>query len=282
MRFYNVTNLKYWQEKSRIDKKQNQMHAAYILLYQNNLIDEFIKKYFDEDVEIPRPTQAMLYADLWSLNKPQVYEQYTRILDSPYIDNNQLFQMLIKAKADSRLNQVVEAEVSRISKNLDYVEEVLDKQEVNLQEYEKIVKRERKTANRKNIIDRCVDERNYALTEFGINIQPHVNTYRDVDITAEALNRQTQMGSQYDECDLINQQARRQGKDDVYTRKEWIWTNKGKTTRHRGNDGQVVGFYENFKCVHDITGKVDMIPYPCHPSGSFENCWICYCQYRCF
>lgn len=282
MKFYNSSNLEYWQQQSRIEKRQNQLHAYYIQLYNNNIIDEFINKFFDEDIDVPKPTLQMLFTDLWALNKPQVYQEYMKILNSPYVDSDRFLEILIRNKADNRLNTVVESEVMRISKNLDYVEEVLNKYEFNLQEYQKISKREKKIANRKNILDRCVAERDYALTQFGINIQPHVNTYRNIDVTAEALDRQTQMESSFEACDTINQQYRRKGLDDKFTKKQWIWTNKGKTTRHRGNDGQIVGFYDKFECVHDNTGKVDMILYPSDPNGSFENCWICYCQARYF
>lgn len=67
-----------------------------------------------------------------------------------------------------------------------------------------------------------------------------------------------------------------------YTQKEWIWTNEGMTTRHSSNDGQIVDFYEPFQCMHDVTGEVEPLMYPSDPNGSFENTWICYCQFRAF
>lgn len=278
----NSKNTNYWNNLSMIEKRENQNHAYYIQLFNNNIIDEFIEKYLKDEDMNAKPSFTMLFNELWLLNQPQVYREYERLLQSPYIDNASLFQILIKNKANTRCNTVTLAEVERINKNLDYVEEVLDKHEVNLQEYKKIAQREKRTANRINILEQCTFETDYALTEFGINSQPHFNTYRNLDVTAEALNRQTQMEAKWDECDAINRQCRRQGLLDEYTKKEWIWTNKGKTTRHKGNDGQVVDFYEKFECVHDKTGKVDMIMYPSDPSGSFENCWICYCQARYF
>lgn len=153
----------------------------------------------------------MLYGELYVLNKPYVYKQYNRIINSKYTSNSALQHMLIKNKADARLNTIVEAELDRINKNLDYTEKVLKTYELNLKEYQKIAKREKATANRKNIMERSIKDVDFMSSKFGINIQSNVFTYRDLDITAEALNRQTQMGASFDEYDAINQEAKSQG-----------------------------------------------------------------------
>jgi len=276
-----ILNKKYWERKSLIEKQQNQMSAYYIQVYNNNVVDKFIKDWTNDE-NVARPTQAMLYGDLYVLNKPHVYKQYNRIINSKYTSDKALQQMLIRNKADARLNTIVESELARINGNLDYTEKVLKTYELNLKEYQKIAKREKAIANRKNIMERSVKDRDFLSSKFGINIQPNVFSYRDLDITAEALNRQTQMNATWEEYDAINQEARSQGLPDVYTEKEWIWTNEGMTTRHSSNDGQVVGFYEPFQCIHDVTGEVEPLMYPSDPNGSFENTWICYCQFRAF
>lgn len=276
-----INSANYWERKSLIEKRQNLLSAYYIQVYNNNIVDKFIEDYLNDE-NIARPTQAMLYGDLYVLNKPQVYEMYNRIINSKYTSDLAFQQMLIKDKAESRLNTVVEAELERISKNLDYTERVLGEHELNLKEYQKIVKRENKTANRKNIMERSVKDLDFMRNKFGVNIPSNVFTYRDLDTTAEALNRQTQMNASWEEYDAINQEARLQGLPDVYTKKEWIWTNLGKTTRHRSNSGQIVDFYDYFQCIHDVTGEVEPLMYPSDPNGSFENTWICYCQFRAF
>ena len=276
-----LNNRKYWERKSLIEKRQNRLAAYYIQVYNNNIIDKYIEDYLNDE-NIAKPTQTMLYADLYVLNKPEVYEQYNRIVNSKYTSDLAIDEMLIKNKAEARLNTVVESELERISKNLDYTEKVLSTHELNLKEYQKIVKRENKTANRKNIMERSVKDLDFMRNQFGINIPSNVFTYRDLDITAEALNRQTQMNATWEEYDAINQEARANGLPDVYTEKEWIWTNEGQTTRHSSNDGQVVDFYDYFQCIHDVTGDVEPLMYPSDPNGSFENTWICYCQFRAF
>lgn len=276
-----IINKKYWERKSLIEKRQNRLSAYYIQVYNNNIIDKYIEDYLNDE-NVAKPTQAMLYGDLYVLNKPQVYEQYARIINSKYTSDLAIQNMLIKDKADSRLNSVVEAELDRITKNLDYTEKVLGEYEVNLKEYQKIVKRENKTANRKNIMERSVKDLDFIRSQFGVNIPSNVFSYRDLDITAEALNRQTQMNASWEEYNAINEEASLQGLPDVYTQKEWIWTNEGQTTRHSSNDGQVVDFNDYFQCIHDVTGEVEPLMYPSDPNGSFENTWICYCQFRAF
>ena len=276
-----ILNKKYWERKSFIEKQQNQLSAYYIQVYNNKVIDKFINDW-SNDENVARPTQAMLYGDLYVLNKPHVYKQYNRIINSKYTSDKAFQEMLVKNKAESRLNSIVESELERINKNLDYTEKVLGKYELNLKEYQKIVKRENIIANRKNIIERSVNDIDFMSSKFGINIASNVFNYRDLDITAEALNRQTQMNATWEEYDAINQEARSKGLPDVYTEKEWIWTNEGMTTRHSSNDGQVVDFYDYFQCVHDVTGDVEPLMYPSDPNGSFENTWICYCQFRAF
>ena len=276
-----ILNKKYWERKSLIEKQQNQLSAHYIQVYNNRVIDKFIEDWTNDE-NIARPTQAMLYGDLYVLNKPHVYKQYNRIINSKYTSDKAFQQMLIRNKADARLNTIVEAELDRINKNLDYTEKVLGKYELNLKEYQKIAKREKEIANRKNIMEKSVKDVDFIRSQFGVNIQPNVFTYRDLDLTAEALNRQTQMNATWEEYDAINQEARAKGLPDVYTQKEWIWTNEGMTTRHSSNDGQVVDFYEPFQCIHDVTGEVEPLMYPSDPNGSFENTWICYCQFRAF
>ena len=276
-----IINKKYWERKSFIEKRQNKLSAYYIQVYNNNVIDKFIEDFYNDET-VARPTQAMLFADLWLLNKPNVYKQYNKIINSKYTSNEAFQQMLLRDKADSRLNTVVEAELERITKNLDYTEKVLSNFEFNLKEYQKIAQREKDIANRKNIMDKCIKDIDMLRTELGINIVPNVFSYRDLDITAEALNRQTQMSASWEECDAINQEARVNGLPDVYTKKEWIWTNEGQTTRHSSNDGQTVDFYDYFQCIHDVTGVVEPLMYPSDPNGSYENTWICYCQFRAF
>ena len=276
-----ILNRKYWINKSLIEKRENKNAAYKIQIYNNRVIDKFIEDFSNNEIAA-KPSQATLYSDLWVLNKPHVNKQYQRILNSKYTSDKSVFQMLIKNKANSRLTTVVEAELERINKNLDYTEKILKTHEINLKQYQKIANRESKIANRKNIMERSVKDIDFVRSKFGVNIQPNVFSYRDLEPLSEALNRQTQMSASWEECEAINIEARNNGQNDIYTQKEWIWTGEGKTTRHQSNDGQIVGFYDTFTIVNDATGDVDNLMYPCDPNGSFSNAGICYCQLKAF
>ena len=276
-----ILNRKYWINKSLIEKRENKNAAYKIQIYNNRVIDKFIEDFSNNEIAA-KPSQATLYSDLWVLNKPHVNKQYQRILNSKYTSDKSVFQMLIKNKANSRLTTVVEAELERINKNLDYTEKILKTHEINLKQYQKIANRESKIANRKNIMERSVKDIDFVRSKFGVNIQPNVFSYRDLEPLSEALNRQTQMSASWEECEAINVEARNNGQNDIYTQKEWIWTGEGKTTRHQSNDGQIVGFYDTFTIVNDATGDVDNLMYPCDPNGSFSKAGICYCQLKAF
>ena len=193
-----ILNNNYWINKSLIEKRENKNAAYKIQVYNNNVIDKYIED-FTNDETIAKPSQATLYADLWILNKPHVNKQYQKIINSKYTSDKALFEMLIKNKANARLTTVVEAELERINKNLEYTEKVLKTHELNLKEYQKIAKRESKISNRKNIMERSVKDLDFVRSKFGVNIQPNVFSYRDLENTAEALNRQTQMAAGWEE-----------------------------------------------------------------------------------
>ena len=59
-----ILNKRYWERKSLIEKQQNQLSAYYIQVYNNRVIDKFIEDWTNDE-NIARPTQAMLYGDLY-------------------------------------------------------------------------------------------------------------------------------------------------------------------------------------------------------------------------
>ena len=119
----------YFNNKAKIDKALHEKTAYKIQFYNNQLVDNYVEKYPDAG-ESSRPVSAVIYAELSILNKPEVYKNYNRIINSKFTSNDNFFKMLVRNKAQKNLNSIVEAEVERISKNLDYVEQVLKKYEV--------------------------------------------------------------------------------------------------------------------------------------------------------
>ena len=270
---------KFYIDKVRIDKSVNQRTAYKIQLYNNYQVDELVKKY-NEGETISKPAPSQLWADLAVLNKPEVYRNYNRIINSKYTSNDNLNKLLIKNKANKELNRIVEAELERIVKNLDYVEQVMQRYEIPQQAYEdfKRKQRDKSMANRKEILEQVAIKANDLLVSEGLNIPSNVFTYRNLEATAENLLRQSQMQSKHEEINSINDNYINQGKNAVYIGKEWIWTGAGKTTRHASNHLQKRQVNEPFIIVNDETLDIDELMYPSDPAGSFSNTFICYCE----
>ena len=272
-------SLKYYQEKARIDKATNQRTAYKIQVYNNNKIDEFVKSYNSDNPTV-KPSESMLWAELSVLNKPEVYRNYNRIINSKYTSNEAFEKMLVKNKANKELNRIVEAEVERIAKNLDYVEQVMQKYEVPMKMYNdyKAQQASKSLANRQKILNDVAVQANDLLVSEGINIPSNVFSYRNLDATAENLLRQSQMQAKHEEINAINDNYVNEGKDKIYKTKQWIWTGEGKTTRHGSNHLQIRQLNEPFIIVNDETLEIDELMYPSDPAGSPGNTFICYCD----
>lgn len=272
-------NLKYFQDKIKIDKAVNKRTAYKIQVYNNNKIDEYIKSY-NEDELTEKPKNSLLWAELAVLNKPEVYKNYNHILNSKYTSNDAVNKILIKNKANKDLNRIVEAEVERISKNLQYVEQVMQKYEIPTKMYEELKAKQKQNsiANRQEILNQVAIKANDLLVSEGINVPSNVFSYKNLDATAENLLRQSQMTSKYEEIQAINENYVNQGKDKIYNSKQWIWTGKGKTTRHASNHLQKRNLNEPFIVVNDKTLHIDELMYPSDPAGSAGNTFICYCE----
>ncbi|WP_458454438.1 hypothetical protein [Methanobrevibacter sp.] len=272
-------SITFYQQKARIDKRKHYETAYKIQVYNNECVDKLVTD-FDDAGAVNKVSPSILFADLTILNKPEVYGNYNKIINSKYTDNAALFNMLVKNKANKDLNRIVEAEVERISKNLNYVEQVLNKYDLDTQRYNELIQKQKNNsiANRKQILEEVAVQTNDLLVSEGLNINNNVFSYRDLETTAQSLLRQSQMTSEYDKIDAINQTAIGNGKDAPYNQKTWIHTHRGETTRHMSNHMQKVRFDEPFIVVNDKTLHIDEMMHPCDPAGSFQNAWICYCE----
>ena len=273
-------NRKYYQHKAFLDKQANRSTAYQIQLYNDRLIDKYVESFSsDEDLTV-KPTNSQLWVELSILNRPDVYKNYQRIINSKYTSNEAFDNILIKNKANKELNRIVEAEVERISKNLDYVEQVMRKYNVPFDEYKRLIKEQKTNSvgNRQRILKDVAIKANDLLVSDGLNIPSNVFSYRNLEATAENLLRQSQMMSKHEEINAINDNYVSEGKDKVYNGKEWIWTGAGKTTRHASNHLQKRQLNEPFIIVNDATLEIDDLMYPSDPNGSYGNTFICYCE----
>ena len=269
----------YYQQKISIDKSRNKSTAYKVQLYNNAKVDDLVRNYSEGNV-INKPAPSLLWAELSILNKSNVYKNYNRIINSKYTSNENLQKLLIKNKANKDLNRIVEHEVNRIVKNLDYVEQVMKGYNITYEQYEefKAKQKNRSMANRKEILEQVAVKNKEILVSEGLNIPSNVFTYRNLEASAENLLRQSQMQSKHEEINAINDNYLAEGKDKIYTGKEWIWTGAGATTRHASNDHQIRQVNEPFIIVNDETLEIDELMYPSDPAGSPSNTFICYCE----
>ena len=212
--------------------------------------------------------------------KPSVYSNYQKIINSKYTSDSAFQKMLIRNKAEKDLNRVVENQVNRMAKNVDYVEATLRNYEIPIQEYHKMLdaQKNRSVANRRQVMEEVAVARGDILVSEGLNI-PSSYTYRDLDVLSEQLLRESQSASEWEEVQAMNNEAEAQGKDALYTKKKWVWTGAGKTTRHAEMESYpVIDLDNTFQVVDENTDTVDEMLYPRDTSGSFENVAGCVCE----
>lgn len=271
-----MINKKFLIAKARRNKTNNTRAAYRVKAYVDGIIDNMVENQGNTEYTIP--TTAEMYGTLEVLNKPVVYNNYKVLLDSPYIRDDAVQQMLIQNKANKDLAVIVEKELSQMKNNLDYVQRVIDKYNIPNKEYRKVISNEGALVNRKKVIEAVNREISVANNlPTGINI-PNIQPYYDLDFVSENLLRQNKMGGEYSLYEEENRIAEERGKDLPHETKTWVWTGAGKTTRHESNDNQTVLFNEPFVVVNDDTGDEDEMMYPCDPAGSPGNSYVCYCE----
>ena len=269
---------KYFINKADKNKKLAKKTAYKIQQYNNFVMDEYVKSVDDGNPN--KPTQSMLWADLSVLMKPSVYSNYQKIINSKYTSDSAFNKMLIRNKAEKDLNRIVESQVNRLAKNVDYVETTLRNYEIPIQEYHKMLdeQKNRSVANRRQVIEDVAVARGDILVSEGLNI-PSSYSYRDLDVLSEQLLRESQSASEWEEVQAMNNEAEAQGKDALYTKKKWVWTGAGKTTRHSEMESYpIIDLNNTFQVVDENTDTLDEMLYPRDTSGSYENVAGCVCD----
>ena len=269
---------KYLINKSQNNKRIAKRTAYKIQQYNNFVIDDYVKSVDDGNPQ--KPSEAMLWVDLAVLNKPSVYKNYQKIITSKYTSNDAFHKMLIRNKAQKDLNRVVESQVERIAKNVDFVESTLKNFEMPLNEYHRMLdeQKNRSVANRRKVMEEVAVARGDILASEGLNI-PSSYSYRDLDVLSEQLLRESQSKSEWEEVQAMNEESVANGKSERYTQKKWVWTGAGKTTRHSEMESYpVIDLDSTFQVVDENTDTLDEMLYPRDTNGSFENVAGCVCE----
>lgn len=278
----NILKTNYFINKRKNNQKEAKRTAYRVQQYNNVVIDDYVESVDEGNPKKPSP--AMLWAELSVLNKPAVYQNYQKIINSKYTSNEAFRKMLIKNKAEKDLNRIVESQVNRVAKNVDFVESTLKNYEVPLKEYQKILdeQKNRSVANRVNVMKEVAMQREELMRSEGLNIPPSYS-YRDLDVLTEQLHMQSQSASDWEEAVAMNEEAEAQGKEKPFTQKRWIHTHDGKTTRHQemGNY-PTIDFNDMFQVEDENSGTIDQMLYPRDLNGSIENVAGCVCDIEYF
>lgn len=281
MHISKITN-HYHITKSQKYNKQAKEVAYRIQQYNNFVIDDYVESVDDSNPKKPAP--SMLWADLSVLMKPAVYQNYQKIINSKYTSDKAFDKMLVRAKAEKDLNRIVEEQVNRIGKNVDYVEKVLNQVTMPLNDYHRMLdeQKNRSVANRMKIMEDVAKQRDAISRSEGFNI-PSEYSYRDLDVLSENLMRQSQSASDWEEAVAMNNEAEANGEPLPFTQKRWIHTHDGATTRHQemGNYPPIP-FEDYFQVEDENSGVVDEMLYPRDTNGSIENVAGCVCDIEYF
>ena len=281
MHISKITN-HYHINKAQKYNKQAKEVAYRIQQYNNFVIDDYVESVDDSNPKKPSP--AMLWADLSVLMKPAVYQNYQKIINSKYTSDKAFDKMLVRAKAEKDLNRIVEEQVNRIGKNVDYVEKVLNQVTMPLNDYHRMLdeQKNRSVANRMKIMEDVAKQREEIMQSEGFNI-PSEYSYRDLDVLSENLMRQSQSASDWEEAVAMNNEAEANGEPLPFTQKRWIHTHDGATTRHQemGNYPPIP-FEDYFQVEDENSGIVDEMLYPRDTNGSIENVAGCVCDIEYF
>lgn len=263
-------------QKAKYNRANNKRVGLKVKALQDSIIDNIVENQNRYEV----PLDSVLYASLEGAIKPAIYNNYKALIDSPYIKNDSVQEMLILNKANKDTARIVEAELAQMKSNLKYVENVLNRYDIVNSEYKKVLNETGKLSNRKQVLEavsKNISTANNMATSPTMNI-PRIQPYYDLDFVSEKLLRENRMTSSYESMGEINRVAEENGEDPVYTKKTWVWTNLGKTTRHESSDSLTVEFDDYFTIINDSTGDVDEMLYPCDPNASPSNSAICYCE----
>lgn len=265
---------KYYQTKKDIDQFNNKEVVKNINVYANSVVDDYI---INRGVPHKNLDSRQIKNDLKNINKPKIDNDYNRIITDKGTSNSVDFKVRVQRIANDQTNNISQAQYDRLMQNLDAVEKVLTKWDISIEYYKELNAKYPKTESRRGIITESIANKNL-ITAHGVNIQPHVFGYRELSPLTESMHRRAQMDAGRKLAQFQNEEARKKGQEEPNQWKTWVWTGRGKTTRHHSNDGKTVKFDDKFFIKNDADGHIDEMMYPLDPEVHSSNTGICYCE----
>ena len=291
MRLQNRHEYKNYLGNRRIAVIQKASRKTYTLIQfvNNDLIDKKILEWENQSAEFRDSfNEDEIRRQIMQYNFAATSKDLQRILQHSLVTRSPITEMEVRKVLDSVGGELSKIEAQRVIKNLDYVENVLENANVNIQKYNQMIEKLPRQTSRKEVLERCImTEKDLPPTnrqrfleralERGSNYKGRRYTYKELNQLSRDLDRYKTHRLDFETGRLENIQADREGYDRVNVTKTWIWSQLEKT-RHRELDGETVPFSSKFEVVNEVTGDVDYLLFPGDVTNDNNNCSnICNC-----
>ena len=272
-----LAKLDYLQNKriSIIQKSRRPLQLE-IQMIHNRAVDNRIFDLLD-DPEQEYSTQKpydedYLLKTIGELNLRATNADIRRLLSNSIVSEDDISRLQAINAARATADQLTKVEVERISKNLEYIEETVKRDEAELSVYKKLIKNN-PIESRKKLLEEAIDEGKSP-------VDGRIYSYKELDRLSENLERYKTHKLEYEQAINDNNTLERLGRDPIHTKKTWVWS-KLEHTRHHKMEGQTVDLYEKFTVTNEINGDVDYMSFPGDiENGTCSNTCNCGCTYK--
>ncbi len=292
MRLTNKHDYKNYLANKRIAVIQKARHRTYTLIQftNNRLIDKKITEWNNEystDVYDPYKEEN-IQDEIHHYNLLASQKDLQRILSHSVVTRTPEMESEARKAIMNVSNDLSKIEAERIVKNLDYIENVLNTADVNIQKYNALIEKLPKQTSRKAVLEKCITEnkelpatRRQAWLEMNLERGASYNkkyTYKELNQLSRDLERYKTNRFDYETAIMENRQANREGYENPNQTKTWIWSTLEKT-RHEEMDGETIPLTSKFEVTNSQTGDVDYLLFPGDVTNDHNNCSnICNCQ----
>lgn len=296
MRLTNKHDYKNYLANKRIAVIQKARHRTYTLIQftNNRLIDKKITEWNNEystDVYDPYKEEN-IQDEIHHYNLLASQKDLQRILSHSVVTRTPEMESEARKAIMNVSNDLSKIEAERIVKNLDYIENVLNTADVNIQKYNALIEKLPKQTSRKAVLEKCITEnkelpptRRQAWLEMNLERGASYNkkyTYKELNQLSRDLERYKTNRLDYEKSIMENKQANREGYDRVNVTKTWIWSGAEKT-RHMELDGETIDLSEKFEVVNSQNGATDYLRFPHDVENDHNGCsniCNCLCSYE--
>ena len=245
-----------------------------IQMINNKAIDEKVLYYYDdtdiEDYTVPAYKDEVLLSAIGKENLLATNQDFTRLLNNSIINQNHITKLEQYNASRHISDKITKAEVERINKNLQYVENTLQTADINIDIYKNLIEKLPRQVSRQDILEKAlVEGKNYKGREY---------SYKELSKLSRDLEKYKDCHARYEVAKIENQQANREGLNPINTTKTWIWSTL-EDTRHREMNMVTVRLGEKFEVVNEKTGDIDYLRFPQDIENDTNNCSnICNCD----